>query len=200
MYKRQIHLVATADSADLSVFGIGVANNGGGTDGMEYTLDSVSASSGDDILIVRSVDAMSAYFADCYSEFEIVLVGNSDISQNGDDAIELFEGETVIETFGDIDTDGTGQPWEYMDSWAYKVDGSWTYGGVNCTDGSTTSADSNCPYPLCGSVEPPADVLGCMDFTANNFNADATVDDGSCTYDVVVDVLGCMDSLSLIHI
>ena len=155
---KAIHLVATADIADLSVFGIGVANNGGGTDGMEYTLDSVSASSGDDILIVRSVDAMSAYFADCYSEFEIVLVGNSDISQNGDDAIELFEGETVIETFGDIDTDGTGQPWEYMDSWAYKVDGSWTYGGVNCTDGSTTSADSNCPYPLCGSVEPPADV------------------------------------------
>ena len=40
---------------------------------MEYTLDSVSASSGDDILIVRSVDAMSAYFADCYSEFEIVV-------------------------------------------------------------------------------------------------------------------------------
>ena len=81
-----------------------------------------------------------------------------------------------------------------MDSWAYKVDGEWTYGAVNCTDGSTTSADSNCPYPLCGSVEPPVDVLGCMDSTANNFNADATVDDGSCTFDVVVDVLGCMDS------
>ena len=192
---KAIHLVATADIADLSVFGIGVANNGGGTDGMEYTLDSVSASSGDDILIVRSVDAMSAYFADCYSEFEIVLVGSSAISQNGDDAIELFEGETVIETFGDIDTDGTGQPWEYMDSWAYKVDGSWTYGAVNCTDnGSTTSAESNCPYPVCGSVEPPADVLGCTDASANNFNADATVDDGSCTYDVVVDVLGCMDA------
>ena len=172
---KAIHLVATADIADLSVFGIGVANNGGGTDGMEYTLDSVSASSGDDILIVRSVDAMSAYFADCYGEFEIVLVGNSDISQNGDDAIELFEGETVIETFGDIDTDGTGQPWEYMDSWAYKVDGLWTYGAVNCTDGSTTSADSNCPYPVCGIA-----LAGCMDSTAYNYNPQATSDDGSC--------------------
>ena len=49
---KAIHLVATADIADLSVFGIGVANNGGGTDGMEYTLDSVSASSGDDFLIL----------------------------------------------------------------------------------------------------------------------------------------------------
>ena len=85
------------------MFGIGVANNGGGTDGMEYTLDSVSASSGDDILIVRSVDAMSAYFADCYGEFEIVLVGSVIFHKMVDDAIELFEGETVIETFGDID-------------------------------------------------------------------------------------------------
>jgi hypothetical protein len=34
------------------------------------------------------------------------------------------------------------------------------------------------------------DVLGCMDSSANNYNADATVDDASCTYDV----LGCMDS------
>ena len=31
---------------------------------------------------------------------------------------------------------------------------------------------------------------GCMDSSANNYNADATVDDASCTYDV----LGCMDS------
>ena len=35
-----------------------------------------------------------------------------------------------------------------MDSWAYKVDGDWTYGGVNCTDGSTTTCDSSCPYPF----------------------------------------------------
>ena len=35
-----------------------------------------------------------------------------------------------------------------------------------------------------------ADVEGCMDASANNYNADATVDDGSCTYDVE----GCTDS------
>ena len=48
---KAIHLVANQDIADLSVFGLGVANNGGGTDGLEYSLDAVSASSGDDILI-----------------------------------------------------------------------------------------------------------------------------------------------------
>ena len=40
----------------------------------------------------------------------------------------------------------------------------------------------------------PEDVMGCTDATANNYNADATSDDGTCTYDVVVvDVPGCMD-------
>ena len=48
---------------------------------MEYSLDSVSASAGDDILIARSVEAMQAYFADCFSEFEIVMIANSEISQ-----------------------------------------------------------------------------------------------------------------------
>ena len=35
-----------------------------------------------------------------------------------------------------------------------------------------------------------ADIYGCMDSQANNYNADANLDDNSCTYDVY----GCMDS------
>ena len=149
---KAIHVVASADIADLSSFGIGVANNGGGTDGEEYTFPAASVSEGDDILVLRSEEAMSAYFAGCYAEFEHVFMGNSSIIQNGDDAIELFELETVIETFGDINVDGSGEEWEYTDSWAYKVDGVWTYGEVNCTDGTQTTYDSDCPYPLCSAL------------------------------------------------
>ena len=187
---KAIHLVATEDIADLSIFGLGVANNGGGTDGMEYSLDAIPASNGDDILIARSVEAMSAYFADCYTEFEIIMIANSNISQNGDDAIELFEGEMVIETFGEPDVDGTGESWEYMDSWAYKVDGAWTYGGVNCSDGSQTTLSSNCIYPVC---DDGGDILGCMDEMAFNYNPNATIDDGSC----IPVVVGCMDDDAL---
>ncbi|MDC3198297.1 hypothetical protein OAT89_01400 [bacterium] len=182
---KAIHVVASADIADLSSFGIGVANNGGGTDGEEYSFPAAAVSAGDDILVVRSEEAMAAYFADCYSEFEHVFMGNTDISQNGDDAIELFELETVIETFGDINVDGTGQEWEYMDSWAYKVDGIWTYGEVNCTDGTETTYDSDCPYPLCPSLPE-----GCTDETACNYDSEAILDDGSCLQEDICGVCG----------
>ena len=120
------------------------------------------------------------YLEDCYDEFEHVIQAGSSISQNGDDAIELFEQGVVIQTFGDVDVDGTDQEWEYMDSWAYLVGDSWTYGGVNCTDGSQTSATSDCPYPICSQT--PIDIYGCMDPTACNYNANATQNDGSCDY------------------
>ena len=40
------------------------------------------------------------------------------LSINGDDAIELFENGVMVDVFGDIATDGTGQAWEYKDGWA----------------------------------------------------------------------------------
>ena len=186
---KAIHLVAMVDIADISIFGIGVANNGGGTDGQEETLPVMSVSAGDDILLARTPEAMSSYLADCYTEFEHVLVAGTDISQNGDDAIELFENGVVIETFGDIDTDGSGESWEYMDSWAYKVDGEWTYGGVNCSDGSETTLSSSCIYPMCDTGE---ELSGCTDSTAFNYNMNATIDDGSC----VAISEGCMDDVA----
>ena len=79
------------------------------------------------------------------------------VNQNGDDAVELFKGSDVIETFGDINIDGTGTTWEYTDSWAYKDasgsaafgSGNWIFGGINCTDGTATIFESSCLYPLC---------------------------------------------------
>jgi len=148
---KAIHLVANADIADLSTYGIGVANNGGGTDGQEYTFPNQAVAAGDHILVARDTSAMGSYLCDgdCSTKFQHVLETDSHISQNGDDAIELFENGSVIETFGDPTTDGTGQDWEYKDSWAYKVvNNTWTYGEVDCTDGSETSATSRCPYTV----------------------------------------------------
>ena len=87
---KAIHVVANEDISDLSVFGLGVANNGEGSDGIEYTFPSMAVSAGDDILVARSSSAMESYFGACYGEFEHVLAANGNINQNGDDAIELL--------------------------------------------------------------------------------------------------------------
>ena len=142
---KAIHVLVVNDIADLSLYGIGVANNGGGTDGLEYSFPAISVSAGDNVMVARTPAEMAAYLG--ATEANIIQM---DIDQNGDDAIELYFNEAVIETFGDIDTDGSGEAWEYKDSFAYKVDGAWTYGGVDCTDESTTSATSDCPYPYTG--------------------------------------------------
>jgi len=165
---KAIHVKATNNISDLSVYGIGVANNGGGTDSVEYVFPSISVNAGDDILLARDTVEMALYFDSCYSSFDHVILATSDISQNGDDAIELFFNGTVIETFGDINVDGTGEAWEYVDTWAYKLGPTvgtpgptsfsgfdWSIGAINCTDGSTTTQSSSCPYPLCGLAPPP---------------------------------------------
>jgi endonuclease I len=152
---KAIHLIALADIADLSIFGIGVANNGGGSDGQEYVFEPISLLAGDNILLARSPEAMSTYFGDCFDIFEHVLVANSNIGHNGNDAIELFEQNQLIETFGDINSDGTGQDWEYIDSWAYKMNQyDWMNAEINCTENSTNTQSSSCPYPICTSLFP----------------------------------------------
>ena len=155
---KAIHLYANQYIENLSnyCYGIGVANNGGGSNGQEYTFPSMSVDAGSHILVCRSKDTMDNYM-NASNIFDYVLQDNtSEISQNGDDAIELFKDGVVIETFGDINRDGTGLAWEYTDSWAYKDpsgtvtfgSGNWIFGGINVTDGTTTIWDADKVYPF----------------------------------------------------
>ena len=171
---KAIHVVATADIEDLSVYGIGVANNGEGTDNQEYTFDAIAVSTGDHILVARTLTAIESYFTTAgYNLFDHILLATSSISQNGDDAVELYKNGVVVETFGEINVDGTGQSWEYMDSWAYKTNlgttwpNGWSYGGVNCTDDTTTTFDSTCVYPFLESLSADTNYLNLIEFFTN---------------------------------
>ena len=156
---KAIHLYVDQPINDLSIYGLGIANNGGGTDGQEYTFPNVSVNSGDHILICRDSLQLSNYLStDCFAKFSLVIEDGA-VNQNGDDAVELFKNGSVLETFGDPNVDGTGEPWEYTDSWAYKdSSGNWIYGGVGCTSGFSTSDSSSCPYPLCDYSTPPTGI------------------------------------------
>ncbi|EAR50990.1 extracellular nuclease [Oceanicola granulosus HTCC2516] len=165
---KAIELTVTEDIADLSIYGIGSANNGGGSDGEEFTFSAVSASAGDKIYIASETPGFEAFFgfAPDYT--------TSAASINGDDAIELFQDGAVIDVFGDIDVDGTNQPWEYLDGWAYRADDSsasttfdiadWTFSGKNALDGESSNADAGTPFPIGTYVSgPPAPELTISD-------------------------------------
>ena len=147
--KEAIHLIALSEGLIIN-HGIGIAVNGQGSNEPNFYLDTFFVNTGDDILLANNPGAMNNYFGECMGEFEHVF--DVSLSINGDDAVVLYEQGLAVEIFGDINVDGTGQEWEYLDSWAYKVGDLWFYGGVNCTDGSQTSATSDCPYPICSDT------------------------------------------------
>ncbi|MBT8259457.1 MAG: T9SS type A sorting domain-containing protein, partial [Bacteroidia bacterium] len=155
-----VELYATQNIADLSVFGVGSANNGGGTDGEEFTFPVASATAGQFIYIVGTgqvADFTTFFgFAPDYESGAMFI--------NGDDAIELFENGQVIDIFGDIDCDpnATSSPcpeWEYTDGWAYRNDATgpdgltfalanWMFSGVGTLDGIPGNGDSTSPFPI----------------------------------------------------
>ena len=149
-----VEMYVKNDIDDLSLYGVGSANNGGGTDGQEFTFPAVSAAAGQFIYLVGT--NQSAQFNTFFGFTPDYESGAMFI--NGDDAIELFENGVVIDVHGDINVDGTGEPWDTVDSWGYRVndtgpDGSsfvlanWSFGGAAELDGATNS-ESTSPFPI----------------------------------------------------
>ena len=155
---KAIELYVINDIADLSKYGVGSANNGGGTDGIELELAG-SASAGDFIYIASHNDEFITWFGftpDYVSSVALI---------NGDDAVELFKDSAVVDLFGIIDVDGNGEPWEYQDGWAYRNNGTgpdgstfvlanWSFSGVDELDGDTLNSTATPPFPV-GSYVPP---------------------------------------------
>ena len=76
--------------ADLSVYGVGVANNGGGTDGQEYTFPAQSMAAGEVLWGVRNAESYASYFGDELANITVLVDEGGSVSQNGDEAIELY--------------------------------------------------------------------------------------------------------------
>ncbi len=151
-----LELYVLEDIADLSLYGVGSANNGGGSDGQEYTFPAGSAAAGT-FLYVTDDDVDFETFFGFAPDFE-----SGAMAINGDDAMELFQSGTVIDTFGDIALDGTGEPWDYLDGWAKRAsatgpDGevfdltAWSFSGIDMLEGDTNDTAVS-PFPLGGYV------------------------------------------------
>jgi hypothetical protein len=148
-----VEIFVYEDVADLSIFGLGSANNGGGTDGEEFTFPTDAVTAGDFIYVASDSVSFNAFFGfdPNYTSGAMLI--------NGDDAVELFKNGLVYDIFGDINVDGSGQPWDYLDGWAYRVNdtgpddstfvlANWTFSGINALDGETSNATAATPFPI----------------------------------------------------
>jgi hypothetical protein len=148
-----VEIFVYEDVADLSIFGLGSANNGGGTDGEEFTFPADAATAGDFIYVATESIQFNAFFG-----FDPNYTSTA-MSINGDDAIELFKNGLVFDIFGDINVDGSGEPWDHLDGWAYRVDdtgpddstfilANWNFSGVDGLEGGVTNATCTVPFPI----------------------------------------------------
>ena len=148
-----IELHVTEDIDDLAIFSIGSANNGEGSDGAEYTLPSGTADEGQFLYIASEEVGFEEFFgfAPDFTSGSMLI--------NGDDAVELFAGDEVLDVFGDINVKGTDEPWEYTDGWAYRDDQAvpnggnfdiddWVFSGPDALDGETDNDSANSPVPI----------------------------------------------------
>ena len=160
---KAIELWANENINDLSNFGIGITNDGNGSNGIEYQFPPQSINAGESLLLTYNAIDLNNYFGTCFNKFDVVIeVTDPNILDfDGNDGIELFHQNNLIERFGHPEVNGTGQTWEYTNSWAYKEannsnvnfsGGEWIIGALGCTNNSTTIFNSNCPYPACSDL------------------------------------------------
>ncbi len=150
---KALELTALVDIADLSVYGISGVNNGGASSGVpDFTL-SGSALAGERIYIASESVQFAAFFGFA-PDFT-----TAELNINGDDAMELYKNGSIIDVFGVVGVDGTGQPWEHLDGWAYRNDGAtpnggvfdlanWTFSGIDSLDNATSNATAAKPFPV----------------------------------------------------
>lgn len=143
---------AVKNIPDLSVYAVGAANNGGGTDGMEIRLPAISLNAGKSYFISDDSTRFNDFFG-FYPNFT-----HPSIFVTGNDAIELFEHGRVIDVYGETDIDGAGQAYDYESGWAVRIEeggpgGStfeitdWIISGVGELTGVVNDSCAM-PYPL----------------------------------------------------
>ncbi len=153
-----VQVCAIGAITDLSIYGIGSANNGGGSDGEEFTFPADALAAGDCVWVGASTSGWMDFFG-----FDPDYTSSA-ANINGDDAIELFCSGEVEDIFGVIDVNGDDECWDYTDSWAVALDNvpsaafscaEWCGPGAGGLDGATSNAAAaaaGCAYPFPSSA------------------------------------------------
>jgi len=213
-YNKYLEIYNHSDEVvDLSNYGFPSCSNGCDVDGewdyMNYFPDGAVLNPGDVYVIAHpnAIDPSGQYYTAeiaMYSDYEFTYLSN------GNDVFALINIETqqILDVIGAVGPD-PGDGWDV----AGVVNGTKDHtlvrksninvgnGGDWSNSAGTNSNDSewmvlenevweNLGFHECDSCGITA-IYGCTDSTANNYNPDATIDDGSCEYSIIE---GCTDS------
>ena len=150
-----VEVYVLTDIADLSLFGVSSVGNGGGSTAgnVEFAFPAGPATAGTFIYVSTESTNFNTFFGMNPTHT------SGSMGINGDDSIELYENGQIIDVFGDVNKDGTGEAWEYLDGWAYRKSNSspegttftlanWTFSGVNGLEGGTNNATATNPFPI----------------------------------------------------
>ncbi|MFQ3182767.1 MAG: hypothetical protein ACI9Z4_002381 [Polaribacter sp.] len=150
-----VSIFVLKEIADLSLFGVSSVSNGGGSTAgtIEFSFPAVSVIAGTFIYVSTEAPNFTTFFgmAPTYTSGSMAI--------NGDDAIELYERGQIIDVYGDVDNDFSGETFDYLDGWAYRKSNTgpegttftatnWTYSGVDGLEGGSDNASATSPFPI----------------------------------------------------
>jgi len=150
---RALELFATADISDLSAYQIATYYDGESTPFNTEILDAGPLLAGEFYYMTRHSSQFNTFFGFAADQ-DAFGIGSS-----GDDVYQLqFTDGTPLDVYGVVGVDGTGQPWDFQDGWAYRKAGtgpevifqlsSWTLSGTNALDGESDNGSAANPFPL----------------------------------------------------
>ena len=86
-----------------------------------YTFDTTIYSAGQFLYVTSTPTAVELV------SMSGVIIDDGSFTMNGDDRVRLTNGGETIDQYGVTDLDGTGEDWEYLDSYAVRSTGqAWT--------------------------------------------------------------------------
>ncbi|TKS56158.1 fibronectin type III domain-containing protein [Mesohalobacter halotolerans] len=135
----ELYVSGTVDMADYKL--VRRSNANPWSNGVDIDLSALGSRTDEFVYVGRDIPTLETEFPSAGISTSNAIEDGS-ISHNGDDSYRLVEvaGDVVIDQFGG-DIDGSGEPWEYGDSWVARNDGEgpnttftlseWSFGTID---------------------------------------------------------------------
>ncbi|MFH2095132.1 MAG: lamin tail domain-containing protein [Bacteroidota bacterium] len=134
---------ATLDGMKLKLY-----TNGNTVVNTTYIISSFTLPGGQSLVLTNGDNTTAGQL---WTDFNLtepayVLYSVNAVNSNGDDVYEFTDAfDVVVDVYGDVGTDGTGQNWEFLDSYAYRnsdiivgnqtfTESEWTFAGADFLD------------------------------------------------------------------